>query len=35
LLGETLSPLRLMGSLLIFAGLCLILLPVEKFFKRQ
>jgi O-acetylserine/cysteine efflux transporter len=30
LLGETLTPLRLMGSVLIFAGLAIILLPWDK-----
>jgi O-acetylserine/cysteine efflux transporter len=30
MLGETLSPVRLLGSLMIFAGLAIILLPVGK-----
>ncbi len=31
-LGETLSPIRLLGSLVIFAGLAVILLPIGKIF---
>ncbi len=34
-LGETLSPTRLAGSLLIFAGLAVILLPVEKLVRSR
>jgi O-acetylserine/cysteine efflux transporter len=33
-LGETLSPLRLVGSLMIFAGLGIILLPWHKLLGR-
>jgi O-acetylserine/cysteine efflux transporter len=32
MLGETLSPMRLLGSLMIFAGLAVILLPLGKIF---
>jgi O-acetylserine/cysteine efflux transporter len=34
-LGETLTPLRLLGSLLIFAGLAVILLPIGKLLSRK
>jgi O-acetylserine/cysteine efflux transporter len=34
-LGETLSPQRLAGSLLIFTGLAIILLPLERFFTTK
>ena len=34
ILGETLSPLRLVGSVLIFAGLAIILLPWNKLMTR-
>ena len=34
-LGETLSPVRLLGSLMIFAGLAVILLPIGKIFGSR
>jgi O-acetylserine/cysteine efflux transporter len=34
-LGETLSPQRLAGSLMIFAGLAIILLPLERLFRPK
>ena len=34
-LGETLSPLRLLGSVMIFAGLAIILLPWARLFSRR
>ena len=34
-LGETLSPLRLLGSALIFIGLAIILLPIDRFVKQN
>ncbi len=35
ILGETLTPLRMVGSLLIFVGLAIILLPWNRFLSRQ
>jgi O-acetylserine/cysteine efflux transporter len=35
LLGETLTSLRLLGSLMIFAGLAIILLPLDRIFARH
>jgi O-acetylserine/cysteine efflux transporter len=35
ILGETLTPLRLMGSVMIFAGLAIILLPWSRWFSTQ
>lgn len=35
LLGETLTPLRMIGSLMIFAGLAIILLPWQRMFAAR
>ncbi len=35
LLGETLTPLRLIGSVMIFAGLAIILLPWQRWFAAK
>lgn len=34
-LGETLSPLRLLGSAFIFIGLAIILVPIDRLFNNQ
>lgn len=34
-LGETLSPLRMLGSTLIFIGLVIILLPIDRFVRQK